>query len=705
MKLPLSQSLRFRFPLYVILGVVSPVLVGITLAGSLASNTIASNTEDTLRLEAKSLKNAVEQWIQMNVLAVQNLSKQPDIASLNPQQQTKFLKAITNSYPHIYTASIINADGNGIARSDGKALDNYSDRAWFKEAQAGNDIAYQSLISSTSKKPAVCFAAPIRQVKSVIAIANICNNLTQVIEQVGATTIGNTGYALVVDRLGQVIAHPDVAMISGDSLVNLSSFPPVQNLLAGNQSDFTFQDDTGKTWISQGKRLDNGWGVIVLQETAEANTPAKKLQQLDILIGLLTIVFAGGITWLLVSRLIEPLQKMTQVANQMSQGNLEQKILITSQDELGILANSLNTMAKQLQEAFTQLETQYEDRAAQLLDSQKLSKEKQLQQRIQSLQQEIAPVSQGDLTARAVVTEDEIGAVANSYNQTLENLSQIILQVQDVTKTVASTTNRNEEEVTQLSADALQQTQEIASVLDQVQKMAQSMRLVANNAAKAEDSIKQAQEKVQKGDSAINATVERIVSLGESTTIAKEQVQKLGKASHKISKAVDLIRKIALQTNVLAVNASIEAARAGEEGMGFTVVADEVQSLAARSAKTASDIEKLVLEIQGETQKTIKVMEQNSQEIMVGSKLMKETRLSLQQITEASSEIDLLIEDITKVATEQSENSQTVTATMEEVAAIANKTSVSATDVSTSFKELLQVSEQLEASINQFKVK
>jgi methyl-accepting chemotaxis protein PixJ len=89
---------------------------------------------------------------------------------------------------------------------------------------------------------------------------------------------------------------------------------------------------------------------------------------------------------------------------------------------------------------------------------------------------------------------------------------------------------------------------------------------------------------------------------------------------------------------------------------------------------------------------------------MAGSKLMTETRLSLQQITEASNEIDLLIEDINKVANQQSRNSQTVTNTMEKVFAIAKQNSVSATDVSTSFKNLLQVTENLEASINQFKV-
>ena len=705
MKLPLSRSLRWRFPLWILLGVTSPVLVGITWAGSRASEVVSNKTAKILRIEAKSLKNTVEQWLDFNVLTLQNLSKQPDIVSLDPQEQAIALQRVIANYPSIYTANTVNSQGFNLARGDGEKLQDYSDRTLFKEVISGN-VAYRALVDSTSKQPGVCFSAPIRQ-QAMAGVVMMCSALKEIAEQVetGATDIGNTGNAFIVDELGRVIAHSDPTAISGASLVDLSSYPPVQNLLKSDRYLLTFEDELGVKWLSQGIRLDNGWGVIVQKEAKEAFLPAKKMQQNIIAIGLATIILTGIITWLLVDRLVEPIQKMTQVADRMAQGDLEQRVSIDSQDELGILADSLNMMAHQLEDAFVRLENRFEEQTTELLDTQRITKEQQLQQRIQALQREIAPVSQGDLTARAVVTEDEIGIIADSYNQTLENLSRIILQVQDVTKTLSSTSDRNEVEIGQLSADALQQTEEIASALERVQKMAQSLALVAHNAAKAENSIKQAKEKVQKGDLAINATAQRIDSLGKSTVAAKEQVQKLGKASRKISKAVDLIRQIALQTNVLAVNASIEAARAGEEGMGFTVVADEVQSLATRSAKTATDIEKLVLEIQGETNKVIKVMEQNSQEIMAGSELMKETRFSLQEITKASTEIDVLVEDIAKVAMEQSENSQTVTLTMEEVAAIASKTSASASGVSISFKELLQAAGQLEASIDRFKIK
>ena len=705
MKFPLSGSLRFRFPLWILLGVISPVLVGITWTGYRASNAIAKKTAKILRIEAQSLTNTVEQWIDTNVSTVQNLSQQPDIVSLDPQQQAIALKRVIANYPSIYTAYTVNSQGFNLARSDGQKLQDYSDRAWFKEAISGN-TADRTLIELSRKQPTACFSAPIRQQQEIAGVVMMCSVLQEITEQIrtGATELGDTGDAFIVDELGRVIAHSDSAMLSEASSLDLSSYPPVQNLLNSDRY-FTFEDESGTKWVSQGIRLANGWGVIVQQEAKEAFLPAKKMQQNIIAIGLATITLTGIITWLLVDRLVEPIQKMTEVADRMAQGDLEQRINLESQDELGSLADSFNMMAHQLQDAFVQLEDRFERQTTELLDTQKNTKQQQLYQRIQALQQEIASVSQGDLTARAVVTEDEIGSIADSYNQTLENLSQIVSQVQDVTKTLASTTNRNETEIGQLSTAALQQTEEIASVLERVQKMAQSLALVAHNAAKAEDSIKQAKEKVQKGDFAINATAKRIDSLGESTIAAKAQVQKLGKASRKISKAVDLIRQIALQTNVLAVNASIEAARAGEEGMGFTVVADEVQSLATRSAKTATDIEKLVLEIQGETNKVIKVMEQNSQEIIAGSQLMKQTRFSLQEITKASTEIDVLVEDITKVAIEQSENSQTVTSTMEEIAAIANKTSASVTGVSSSFKELLQAAGQLEASVDRFKIK
>jgi len=317
---------------------------------------------------------------------------------------------------------------------------------------------------------------------------------------------------------------------------------------------------------------------------------------------------------------------------------------------------------------------------------------------------EVDPVSRGDLTIRANVTEDEIGTVADSYNATIGSLRKIVTQVQAAAQQVAVTTSSNEVSVQTLSAEALQQAEEIAAALEQIQQMSDSSRAVAANAKQAEAVVKQANQTIEAGDVAMNRTVDGIVAIKDTVAETSQKVQRLGESSQKISKVVKLIGSFADQTNLLALNAAIEAARAGEEGRGFAVVADEVGTLARQSVEATAEIETLVAEIQAETDEVMAAMKAGTEQVVTGTKLVDETRQSLNKITAASAQISALVEAIAQATVTQSQTSVAVTQTITDVALIANKNSTEAILVSASFKELLTVAQQLEASVGQFKV-
>ncbi|MDJ0661937.1 MAG: methyl-accepting chemotaxis protein [Crocosphaera sp.] len=348
---------------------------------------------------------------------------------------------------------------------------------------------------------------------------------------------------------------------------------------------------------------------------------------------------------------------------------------------------------------------------ADLLEQQKKSEEEQrtakeqLQRRALELLMEVDPVSQGDLTIRAKVTEDEIGTIADSYNATIENLRKIVNQVQNATGQVSDTTHKNESAIRSLSQEAFEQAQDISAALDKLQAMNESIRAVAANAELAEATVQQATETVEHGEDAMNRTVDGIMAIRQTVAETAKKVKRLGESSQKISKVVNLISSFADQTNLLALNASIEAAHAGEEGRGFAVVADEVRSLARQSAAATAEIEALVASIQAETNDVVAAMEAGTEQVVTGTKLVDETRKSLNQITAASIQISELVEAITRSAIEQSQTSQTVTQTMTQVAAISDKTSSEAAQVSNSFRELLAVAQSLQDSVQQFKVK
>jgi methyl-accepting chemotaxis protein PixJ len=334
---------------------------------------------------------------------------------------------------------------------------------------------------------------------------------------------------------------------------------------------------------------------------------------------------------------------------------------------------------------------------------QRRAKEK-MQQRALELLMQVDPVSQGDLTIRAEVTEDEIGTIADSYNATIENLRRIVTQVKGASLEVARVTMDQEGFIGSLATESMRQAEDIGQALDRIQSLAYSARMVLNNAEQAEQAVKQSNRSVEEGEIAMNRTVDGILAIRETVAETAKKVKRLGESTQKISKVVNLISSFADQTNLLALNASIEAAHAGEEGRGFAVVAEEVRSLARQSAEATAEIEKVVAEIQEETNDVVKAMEAGTEQVVAGTKMVEETRSSLNQITAASAQINQLVTAIAAAAAEQSQTSEEITETMADVATISNETSIAITQVSESFQKLLEVSRNLDLSVSQFKV-
>ncbi len=429
------------------------------------------------------------------------------------------------------------------------------------------------------------------------------------------------------------------------------------------------------------KKYEEG-RVVAINDIYAANlTPChvEQLAQFDIKANLVTPVLQDGkLTALLIAHQCrgthqwtrEEIELLNQIANQLT---------------LALDRKSLNRKQQEAEE--------------------KERKEREnLQRRALELLMEVDPVSQGDLTIRAKVKEDEIGTIADSYNATIESLRKIVLQVQDAASLVTYTTSAKEQSVKELSSAALQQTQEISNVLDKIQAMANSINAVANNALEAESAVQAATESVKTGDEVMDRTVEGFVAIRETVAETAKKVKRLGESSQKISKVVNLISNFAEQTNLLALNASIEAAHAGEEGRGFAVVAEEVRTLARQSAEATAEIENLVAEIQSGTQEVVSAMESGTEQVVIGTQLVDETRQSLNNIAAVSLRINELVGAIAKAAAQQSQNSQEVTHSMSQIAQISNQTTAEAADVSESFKELLAVAEELQKTVSKFKV-
>ncbi|MHC0065462.1 methyl-accepting chemotaxis protein [Nostoc sp. UIC 10890] len=327
-----------------------------------------------------------------------------------------------------------------------------------------------------------------------------------------------------------------------------------------------------------------------------------------------------------------------------------------------------------------------------------------LQQQLLQLLNDVEGAARGDLTVRADVTAGEIGTVADFFNSIVESLRDIVTQVKQAAIHVNSAIGSNEGAIRHLAEEALTQAAEINHTLDAVDQMTQSMKAVAESAEKAAFIANHAAHTATKSGHAMDLTVHNILSLRETVGETAKKVKRLGESSQQISRVVSLINQIAIQTNLLAINAGIEAARAGEEGQGFAVVAEEVGELAVRSAAATQEIEQIVENIQRETSEVVQAMEIGTTQVVEGTRIVEEAKQSLSEILDVSSQIDSLVQSISTATASQVETSQSVSQLMKDIAAISQRTSDSSRQVSESLQQTVDISQQLQETVEAFKV-
>ncbi|MEH2328940.1 methyl-accepting chemotaxis protein [Nostoc sp.] len=327
-----------------------------------------------------------------------------------------------------------------------------------------------------------------------------------------------------------------------------------------------------------------------------------------------------------------------------------------------------------------------------------------LQQQLLQLLNDVEGAARGDLTVRADVTAGEIGTVADFFNSIVESLRDIVTQVKQAAIHVNSAIGSNEGAIHHLAEEALTQAAEITRTLDAVDQMTQSMQAVAESAEKAAFIANHAAHTATNSGHAMDLTVQNILSLRETVGETAKKVKRLGESSQQISRVVSLINQIAIQTNLLAINAGIEAARAGEEGQGFAVVAEEVGELAVRSAAATQEIEQIVENIQRETSEVVQAMEIGTTQVVEGTRIVEEAKQSLSEILDVSCQIDSLVQSISTATASQVETSQSVSQLMKDIAAISQRTSDSSRQVSESLQQTVEISQQLQETVEAFKV-
>lgn len=411
--------------------------------------------------------------------------------------------------------------------------------------------------------------------------------------------------------------------------------------------------------------------------------------------GLLTGAGAWLLSQLLIRQIKETIDDLQNQFDAIYEGNFNVRAKVLSEDELGQLAQRFNYISQVILTATTEAQ----ERAT----ATEKAREK-LQRQVIRLLDDVEGASRGDLTVQAEVTADELGAVADAFNLTIQNLCEIVQQVKRAAKQVNKNSTDSEAFARNNSSDALRMAEELAVTLNSVQLMTESIQRVAENAHEAEEVAHTSSVTALKGGEAVERTVGGILQIRETVSETARKVKRLAEASQEISKIVAVISQIASRTNLLALNASIQAARAGEAGRGFAIVADEVRQLADRSAKSLKEIEQIVLQIQSETGSVMTAMEEGIQQVIDVTDKSEQSKRALEDIIEVSNRINTLVRSISGDTVRQQENSGAVAQVMQSIELIAQETSQESQRVAGSLQTLVSISRDLLTSVERFRV-
>lgn len=644
------MQLRKRLPLTMILLVVLPLLVSGTALYLRSSSWARQETLATIAGRAADIAAIISAKMDDLSHRAASVGTRPETLRLLGQslaltgassaggrgEADRFLKLMVRE-TGAESVFLVDRTGRCVASSDsavvGKSL---ADRPYVQEALTGKPSHSDVVISAGTGHQIVALASPVVKDGMLLGAAGMAVEVgNSVFGFLNDVHLGKSGYAALLDSQARAIVHPDAKEIGRETPV-----PELQRAAKGaaRSGGILYKFKGVAKFAGFAKVPGSGWTVLTQRPMAEVNEAARAMLGIIFVVSLVCSVVAGAIGVVFSRGIVGPLDRVQRVAQALAQGDLSQTVGISTTDEIGRMATSIDTA-------------------------------------IQNLRSLIGRISQ---TAEQVAASSE--------------------ELASSAQTVGQTTQQVAETVNQLAKGSDEQAKQAEETRAVVEEMSAAIGQADASAQKVAEDAAQAASNALTGREAVRQSVQQMEAITEAASATGAAVGRLGERSRQIGRIVEVITSIADQTNLLALNAAIEAARAGEQGRGFAVVAEEVRKLAEQSRQAAEQISSLVREIQEDTSQAVATMDAGSKEVAAGTEVVAQAGAAFEAIVRVVQTVVEQVKQVSQATQQLSAGSDRVVKAVESIAAITEESAAGAEEISASSEEQSASVQEIAAS-------